>query len=230
METWIIILVVVIGIIVRVLSSMAKKKAKQQQDERNAGGEGRAAPAPPPRPSSMSDIQRAFMEMSGLMEEPPKEPPVKAYSGSAGKTVPMNSTESRTVRSESLGSYEGAYSTEGQNGTTEGLGSYEGAYSTQGRSGTSEGLGSYEGAYSTEGKAGKTEGIEFHTAGSHSIGNKFADVDLTTLKPDLEEDLKSSYASITVVKQRKNPLKLFENKNDFTKAVIYSEILNRRTR
>ena len=211
METWIIILVVVIGIVVRLLSAMAKKKAKQQQAERNGGEEGRATPAPPPRPSTMSDIQRAFMEMSGLQEEPVKAPSANAYSGSAGKPVPMSSSEGRTVVSSNLGSYEGAYSGEGS-------------------SSLSEGLGSYEGAYSTEGKAGKTEGVEFHASGSHSYTGKYADVDLTTLKVDLNEDLKPSYARATVDTYKKNPLKLFESKSDFTKAVIYSEILNRRAR
>ena len=211
MDTWIIVLVVVIGIVVRILSSAAKKKAKQQEAERNAGAEGRTAPAPPPRASSMSDIQRAFMEMSGLAEEPVKAPPAANYSGSAGKPVPMSSSEGRTVESKSLGSYEGAYSSEGS-------------------SSLSEGLGSYEGAYSTEGKAGKTEGIEFHPSGAHSYTGKYADVDLTTLKVDLNEDLKSSYASASVDKRKKNPLKLFENKSDFTKAVIYSEILSRKAR
>ena len=211
MDTWIIVLIAVIGIVVRILSSAAKKKAKQQEAERNAGAEGRPTPAPPPRASSMSDIQRAFMEMSGLTEEPDKAPPASTYSGSAGKSVPMSSSEGRAVVSNNLGSYEGAYSGEGS-------------------ASLSEGLGSYEGAYSTEGKAGKTEGVEFHASGTHSYTGKYADVDLTTLKVDLNEDLKPSYARATIDTHKKSPLKLFENKDDFTKAVIYSEILNRRAR
>lgn len=106
--------------------------------------------------------------------------------------------------------------------TGEGYGSYEGTISHEGKQG-SEGL---KGKH--EGIAGKHEGTAFHPPGFHSAPNKYAQVDLKKYTSVVDtEDQKV----VTLNSQaKKSPLKLFEDKDDFTKAVIYSEILNKRPR
>lgn len=110
----------------------------------------------------------------------------------------------------------------------EGFGSYEGNISHEGKAGSEGVKGMHEGTLSHEGTAGKTEGSAFHPSGFHSSQNKFSNINLGkyTKVKDTEDD-----KAIKVIKKtRKSPLKLFENKDAFTKAVIYSEILNRRAR
>lgn len=106
--------------------------------------------------------------------------------------------------------------------TGEGYGSHEGTISHEGKQG-SEGL---KGKH--EGIAGKHEGTAFHPPGFHSAPNKYAQVDLKKYTSVVDtEDQKV----VTLNSQaKKSPLKLFEDKDDFTKAVIYSEILNKRPR
>ena len=96
-----------------------------------------------------------------------------------------------------------------------------------------------EGIASHEGMRGRTEGVSMMTDGyssklTASYGedepsgkdNPYANVkiDKYTLQ-DEDEQLEFEKAH----RKKLNALKLFDNKNEFVKAVIYSEILTRRT-
>lgn len=111
----------------------------------------------------------------------------------------------------------------------EGYGSHEGTISHEGRIG-SEGLkGKHEGIKGMhEGTVGRTEGKAFHPPGFHSTSNKYAKVDLKEYTHVTDSEDQKVVTLHTQAKR--SPLKLFEDKDDFTKAVIYSEILSRKPR
>lgn len=57
--------------------------------------------------------------------------------------------------------------------------------------------------------------------------SKYANIDLSAFHTD---SIDSDEMPKKTVKHQKNALKLFENKNDYVRAVIYSEILTRKSR
>lgn len=65
------------------------------------------------------------------------------------------------------------------------------------------------------------------SASAYQASNRYASIDLTNFHTDSSE---VSDAPTKAVSHQKNALKLFENKNDFVRAVIYSEILTRKAR
>ena len=217
METWIIILVVVIGIVVRIASAAAKKSKQQNARNENSQGEAERPVAPPPRATTMSEIQKAFMMMSG--EEPAKASVKPSY---------YSNTGTRVQNDDSL--YEGSAGKRDDMSSSnlpEGMSAYEGSAYIRDGVGSLEGTSSLEGTNSLEGTA--TEGFEFHSPGSHVNKNPYASVDLTRFT-SMKIGSEQVHTIASSKKRSTNPLKLFEGKNEFTKAVIYSEILSRHSR
>jgi len=200
---YIIIAIGILSFIVRIINS-ANKRKRDAEAKRQAQQEGpQAAAPPPPRQAPMSDIQKAFMMMMGE-EEVPEAPP-------APRPVPRPASPyTAPAKSKAV--------------SMEGYGSHEGRVSHEGRAGKREGVGSHEG------RAGKNEGHEFHPPGFHTMPNKYSSVDLNKIKASREDVADENYKIQSKGKRKKSPLKLFENKDDYFKAVVYSEILNRRAR
>lgn len=63
------------------------------------------------------------------------------------------------------------------------------------------------------------------TGSAFQVSNKYANIDLAAFHTDNDE---LSVTPKKVVRQPKSSLKLFEDKSDFVRAVIYSEILTRK--
>jgi len=107
--------------------------------------------------------------------------------------------------------------------------------STQGKSfstgaGHEGNAGRDEGRASThEGKRGKTEGREFHGVGAHNMPNPYQGVNLSSVTLDETED---DFGNVIGDKKYapKPKLQLFGKQSDYMKAVIFSEILPRRSR
>lgn len=59
------------------------------------------------------------------------------------------------------------------------------------------------------------------------VQSRYADIDLSTFHTDNSE---IEEKPVRVVKKQKSALRLFEDKNDYVRAVIYSEILARKGR
>ena len=194
---------IVIGLfaLISVISAAVKKNARTN---RYTDSEDEQQSAPPPRASTMSDIQRAFMMMSDE-EEPKRKAPSAAY------TAPQR------PMGEGYGSHEGTISHEGKRGSEGIRGMHEGV------KGMHEGV---QGRH--EGTASRTQGKAFHRPGFHSTPNKYANVDLN--KYTSVTDTEDQKVVTLYTQKKKSPLKLFENKDAFTKAVIYSEILNRKSK
>ena len=64
------------------------------------------------------------------------------------------------------------------------------------------------------------------SASAFQAANRYASIDLSTFHTDSAE---ISDMPKKIVKPAKNSLKLFEDKSDFVRAVIYSEILTRKS-
>lgn len=66
-----------------------------------------------------------------------------------------------------------------------------------------------------------------YAASAPQPSNRYANINLATFHTDSGE---ISDAPKKIVRHQKSSLKLFEDKSDFVRAVIYSEILTRKTR
>ena len=148
---------------------------------------------------TMSDIQKAFM-MMGDPEHSQQHTPPKRNDGLPGR---------EGIFRENLPRREGVYNR---------LEEHE-LEGTLGR----EGTGSLEGTAGREGMPG-VEGA-FAASTVSAPPNKYANVRIDKYFADEEEDSTPSVRRIEGIPA----LRLFENQSDFAKAVIYSEILTRKT-
>lgn len=189
-------------IIIFVVGALIRSAAKKGSASKQQGDEDQAQ-RPPVRQSVMSDIQRAFMMMEDG-EDRPSKPPVQR----PPVQRPSMQREGMHGRTEGFASHEGT------RGRTEGIGSHEG---TRGKK---EGVASREGTHGTEGFASRQNV-------SAKNDNRYANVKISKYYLDEKDD-----DDLLVVNRRASQsggLKLFENQNDFVKAVIYSEVLTRKS-
>ncbi len=208
--------IIIIIVVINIIRSVAKKK----KPAKNSDGEPQA-----PRPV-MSDIQKAFRLMSEFDDKP--EPEAKA-SEPLREGIASEGLRGRSegIASEGLrGRTEGVVTNQGMRGRTEGIASSqgmqgltEGIASSQGR-GRNEMLSKMNAAYSSTLAA--TYG-EDAPQGKDNIYAK-AKIDKYTLSDQEDEKI--------FLENRKRrqllDLKLFDNKDELVKAVIYSEILTRK--
>lgn len=155
-----------------------------------------------PRPPVMSDIQKAFMLMNDFDDKPQQT------------SRPNDVRREGSVSNEGTrGRSEGLASNEGMRGRTEGLASHEGS------SVRTQKVSAMKAAYSS--KLSATYGED----APQNQENKYANVKID--KYTLHDEDEQSFENM----RRREPinLKLFDNKNEFVKAVIYSEILTRKT-
>lgn len=193
----IIVLFVIIGIISSIASA-AKKKSGGNQNQ-------------PPR-RTLSDIQRAFMMMSGQdddEQQAPPAPPRQTYAPPPPQQqgyVPPRQQAFTPPPPRPAYTPPQAYS--------EGASSYG---ATLSREGTSSG-------FASSGSLGNTaledELLNKYTAATESIKEAEESInELEILQEDLSQEVE------TVKHHAKPALKLFADKNDYVRAVIYSEIL-----
>jgi len=211
----IIAIFVVTGIISSVRKAARKKRQQQAAQQGQQGQQQQQPQYQPQRQQAMSEIQRAFAMMSG-------EPEVK-------KTPPgpQQPTLHKQQHAEGMHStHEGLHSR-----AHEGLHArYEGAHSKP-----HEGVaGKYAGEHSMP-HTGKHEGQPSHegfaqhkAVRKQEVANKYANVKIGKYFADGTGEEPDSVPA-TVKRRKANPLKLFEGKDAFTKAVIYSEILTRKS-
>jgi hypothetical protein len=225
--------IVIIFVVITIVSAVSAGKKKPSK----SGDQNEAAPRRP----VMSDIQRAFMMMSGLESE--------------------DNAENEKKRSEVLSGFKAppppAGSTPGSGfGDREGLGDYEGLSYSEGF-GDSEGLSDYgkaaSGSLTGDSAIEKEAGIYKYAAAAEMLkgaSETVTDDDAPTLtelkglssferRGDMEHRLDESAELADIAEanrdrmlagsNRAHPaLGLFESKSDIVKAVIFSEVLKRR--
>lgn len=206
-----IIIGIVVFIVISIFRSVAKKKKAQERSEQSGQQQGQSGQQPV-RPPAMSDIQRAF-SMMGEMEPKPAPRAATPRPIPARQPAAYSSTQGKSLSAAGNSSLEGT------------LGKTEGRASTlEGKAGRTEGR-----ASTHEGKAGKTEGREFHGAGAHKMPAPYKSTSISSVTFDESEDDFGN--AIGDKKYAPTPkLKLFEKQSDYMKAVIFSEILPRRSR
>ncbi len=230
----IIVLFVIIGIISSIASA-AKKKSGGNQNQ-------------PPR-RTLSDIQRAFMMMSGQDDDeqsnvPPAAPPQPRYvppvQPRAAYTPSVSTMQSRLSDTPRFAYGEGAsdygsssgegtsdYGTGRSEGTNDYVafsgGSLLGETAIEKEAGRRSGIGTAPSGSLRDNTPIETEaGIERYIRAAESI--KEAEESINENEQDIfKEDL--SQQAETVKHHAKPTLKLFADKNDYVRAVIYSEIL-----
>ena len=155
----------------------------------------------PPRPATMSDIQRAFMMLSDQEDAPQNRP---------AQPAPQKPVQPMPQKQPTLSAYEGTAGLEGAPGS-------EGLSGSEGLPG-SEGISGIEGTASREGMG--TEGL-------------YKPEIVQTIPPHIRRPDRISDADpgISAIRRRtaRSSLKLFADKNEIVKAVVYAEILSRRT-
>jgi len=232
--TYIIIGFVVLSIITSVLRSRAAKKKKAQDQQAQEGQAGQQSQSPPVRQTGMSDIQKAFAMMAGVGDaaQKPAAPPQPKPDAVYG--------EGFRGRTEGRASHEGTHGghSEGRGGRTEGRASHEGTRSAF----AGEHSMPHEGPHKHEGSRGRTEGTA-SLEGTHGLGPGVAAGKAAARQPITASKYESvkfdSYLAddrgdaAEMVVQRRNrqldSLNLFEGKDELTKAIIYSEILKRKS-
>lgn len=204
---WIIIVFVVISLI----SSAVKKNAQKSKDaeDKQAPPEPRAV-----RPPVMSDIQRAFQLMSEFDEQQPQKADQKVEFPFVSSSYP-----------EDVVSPEGTYGQSDGSASYEGTQSYgNGAMSTQGRY-AHEGVRVHNAPITTM-QAGYSSTLsETYNKRVSSGQNMYAKSSLNEISNRFEKDTAFS----SNAPKRSGGLVLFDNKNEYVKAVVYSEILSRKT-
>jgi hypothetical protein len=224
-----IIAIIFIGIIVSAVSAASKKK---QQDD---GGEGGV-----PRRPAMSDIQRAFMMMSGLDNDENERKREQVLTGFKAPSPPSGAA----AYNEGLSGAEGTGDREGKSdfgsvssGSLRGDTPIEQAgFKSDYRTGQS---GSLRGNTAIEAEAG----VYKYAAASETVkeatesvidneASTLTDITADDMEHRLDESAEmadiAESSKIAATRRVKPALKLFENKNDFVKAVIFSEVLSRR--
>ena len=206
-------LFVVIGILRSIAKNKKKAQARQEAMDSRDGSpqQPEQTQQQPVRPSAMSDIQRAFAMMAE--EEKPKPTPVPIRPIPARAPAAYTSVQGKSTFASGQQPHEGLV------GKTEGR-----ATTHEGKAGRTEGR-----ATTHEGKAGKTEGIEFHGEGAHNMPDPYKSTSFSSITFDETED-DFGNAIGDKVYTPKPKLKLFEKQSDYMKAVIFSEILPRRSR
>lgn len=196
MDGGIIGILVIVFVVVGIISSAAQSSKKKQQQQSGAQ---------PPRPT-MSDIQRAFMMMTGLEEEKEQQPQKQPQRVQSYAPPPPSP---------------GAYSSAPLEGSSDFGAARSGSldYTPLSRSGSLD--------YTPLSREG---GSGVYTFASESVTE--AEQTVTELKESegavYGADLSASDGR---AKHHKAPaLKLFEHQGDYVRAVIYSEILSRRQR
>lgn len=248
------ILVIIAFAVIALVSAAAKSKARGNAN-RNADGQGQP---PPQRSVPLSDIQRAFMmtQENAPPPQPPQTaprpvytPPQAAYTPMQTRTAaPMQSRMSAPMESRMSAPLESRMSAPMEARTSAAVPSHpmfgqqtaaqpdafaarQQAFARTASPNTlpqdfysgSMGMPSREGIRDTEGD--ETPLVTVRNAAIESV----ADLDLETLS-----DLGAPVRSVRIApaeKPRKGlPVKLFDSKNEYVKAIIYSEVLARRTR
>lgn len=205
-----IIIFVVIG-----LFSAAAQGKKKKQDR----GEGQPAPRP-----TMSDIQRAFMMMSGIDEEKEQQAPTRAPSYPRPAPSPFSQPSAPLTFDEGASSYGAARS-----GSLSNSGSRSLDYTPLTRSGSLD--------YTPLTRSGSLNYTPLSREGD-SGGYTFASESITETAEtvtELQESLGEVYGADLSegdgqVHHKAHSLRLFQNQGDYVRAVIYSEILSRKAR
>jgi hypothetical protein len=217
-------LIVIIFVVVTIVSALSAAKKKP------AGKDGESQA---PRRPAMSDIQRAFMMMSGQDSEEnehKRETIVSNFKVPQPPVAEASKSGSLTSRV-GLGDYEGLSDSEGLGGY-EGLSNYGSA--PQGTLWGEVPVVSTPGAYKYVAAAETVSYDEASTLkelkGSSSLERR------GDMKHRLDESVEIADIAETnrdmmlAAKNRPQPtLRLFENKNDVVKAIIFSEVLTKRS-
>ncbi len=220
------IAIIFVGIIISAVSSAARKKQK---------GDGRGDDAPR-RP--MSDIQRAFMMMSGAGSEEDERRRETIVSGFNAPRPPAGGTANAQgfTGSEGMGDYEGTGESEGS-GDFEGLSDYSSVPrgSITGNSPIESESGVYKYAVAAESLEAARETV---SDSATSVFERLGGLSSLEGRGDMEHRLDESAEIADIAEasrifaetNRPRPqLKLFTNKSDVVKAIIFSEVLARRS-
>ena len=186
---------IIIIIIVIGIISSVARKKKPKKSDE------REAPV---RPPTVSDIQKAFQLMTDF-----------------DRQEPSWQKETRPAQNQ----FEGTMSSEGTQGRTEGTASSEGTWGRTEGAVSSEGTwGQVEGAASSEGTRSRfTSSLAMDSQRSHmtpEIQRQY-----TSIKTDQYISEEDNEMLLKTKRAAKINLTLFEDQNDYVKAIIYSEIL-----
>lgn len=215
-----IIAIIFVGIILSAVSSAARKK---QHDDDSEG-------KPPRRP--MSELQRAFMMMSGMESEEDERKGETIISGFNAPRPPTGTANAQGFTGEGHGNYEGMGKSE-SSGDFEGLSDYSSAPhgSITGNSLIEEEISVNR--YSAGSPRTARETNSDSTAYVFELSGSSLE-DRAEMEHRLDEsaemaDLAESSIIFAEADRPRPRLKLFEDKNDLVKAVIFSEVLARRS-
>ncbi|MGE5496297.1 MAG: hypothetical protein ACM3S4_13460 [Burkholderiales bacterium] len=226
MDDFLVIAIIFVGALLAAFSSAAKKK--QHDDD----GEGKL----PRRP--MSELQRAFMMMSGPESEAgkrkentvtPRFTPQKVSRlfgdpGFNAARPPAGTASAREFTSEGRGNYEGTGESEGS-GNFEGLSDYG---SVPHGSITGNSLIEEEIRVQRYRDMVSDSADSAFESGGPSLEHR-AEIEYRLDESAQMSDLAESSSMFTETVKPRPRLKLFEDKNDLVKAVIFSEVLARRS-
>jgi hypothetical protein len=215
------IAIIFVGIILSAVSSAARKK---QHDDDSEG-------KPPRRP--MSELQRAFMMMSGMESEEDERKGETIISGFNAPRPPTGTANAQGFTgSEGCGVYEGMGDYEGS-GNFEGLSDYgsvpRGSIASQAEGET----GVYKYVVTESPKAARetdsdSAAFAFERLAEPSLERR-AEMEHRLDESAEMADLAESSIIFAEADRPRPRLKLFEDKNDLVKAVIFSEVLARRS-